>query len=54
MEGENYKIVNFGKYCPLCIHEKEEESDPYKPCNDCLAEGARLNTTKPLNFKEKA
>ena len=53
-ELSNDDVVNFGKYCPLCIHEKEEESDPYKPCNDCLAEGARLNTSKPLNFKEKA
>ena len=50
---ENYKHVKFEDYCSRCIHKDVEESDPYKPCNDCLAEGARLNTSKPLNFKEK-
>lgn len=49
---ENYKFVDFKRYCPLCIHNDEEESDPYKPCNDCLAEGARVGSQKPVNFKE--
>lgn len=49
---ENWKHVDFAKYCPLCIHKDAEESDPYQKCNDCLAEPARINSSKPVNFKE--
>lgn len=52
--AENWKLVDFDKYCPRCIHWEEDESDPYQKCNDCLAEEARLNSHKPINFKEKA
>ena len=52
MDGENLKLVDFDKYCPKCINKDVEESDPYKPCNDCLAEPARVDSHKPINFKE--
>ena len=48
---QNYKEVNFASYCPKCKHINVLETDD--PCNECLACGARLNTKKPLNFKEK-
>ena len=50
---ENFKHINFENWCPSCIHEDEEESDPYKACNDCLSEGARVNTQKPLKYVKK-
>lgn len=54
MDGiENYKIVRFDLYCDKCVHKDVEESDPYQKCNDCLAEGARMNLSRPLYFKEK-
>ena len=50
---ENTKFVKFDVYCPKCIHKEVEESDPYKPCNDCLATPAREYSERPVNFKEK-
>lgn len=50
---ENWKHIDFEKWCPSCICKDEEESDPYLKCNDCLAEGARLNSQKPVNYKKK-
>lgn len=51
---ENWKHINFELWCPSCIHQDEEESDPYLKCHDCLEEGARINSQKPVNYKEKA
>jgi hypothetical protein len=48
---ENWKVVDFEKYCPLCEHEKDDENDD--PCHDCLEIGARLYSHKPEYFKEK-
>ena len=45
------KFVDFKKYCPKCEYEKLKET--LDPCNDCLAQGANLNTEKPIHFKEK-
>ena len=50
---ENTKFVRFDEYCKKCVNKDVEESDPYKPCNDCLAEPARENSERPVNFKEK-
>lgn len=51
MNVENRKEVDFAGYCPKCKYEKTEETKD--PCNECLTGGARINTRKPLNFKEK-
>lgn len=51
MEIENWKEVDFKTYCPKCKYKKLEETED--PCNECLTEGARVNTKKPLRFKEK-
>ena len=48
---DNWKEVLFDKYCPLCKYEKVNEGDD--PCNDCLAQGALLDTHKPLYFEKK-
>ena len=45
------KEVDFHKYCPTCLYRKEEESDPYKHCNDCLTTPARENSHKPVEYK---
>lgn len=50
---ENWKHINFELWCPSCIHQDEEESDPYLKCHDCLEEGARINSQKPVNYKKK-
>lgn len=51
MEIENWKVVDFAGYCPKCVHKNVKETKD--PCNECLTEGARVNTRKPLRFKEK-
>lgn len=50
---ENTKFVKFEEYCNKCVHKEEEDSDPYKACNDCLATPAREYSERPINFKEK-
>ena len=44
------KHTNFEKYCPICKHSKEPESE--SPCNECLAVGGREYTEKPEYFEE--
>lgn len=51
--SENYKEVNFNYFCPRCQYQKDEESDPYKKCNDCLSVPARLYSTRPINYRKK-
>lgn len=50
MEFENWKEVYFHEYCSKCKHK--DVSETKNPCNECLTEGVRLNTHKPLNFEE--
>lgn len=50
---DEFKFVEFDKYCATCVHKGEEESDPYKKCNDCLAIPAREYSHKPEYYKKK-
>lgn len=45
------KEVYFGKYCPLCKHSKNLETDD--PCEDCLNHPVNTYSHKPVNFEEK-
>lgn len=45
------KIVDFGKYCKLCEHEKLDEAKD--PCYTCLNNPINVHSQKPINFKEK-
>ena len=51
MMQENYKEVDFHKYCPLCKHEKKPEEDDI--CHECLNEPANPYSHKPVKFEEK-
>lgn len=48
---DDYKIVDFEKYCKTCEHRDLKESDD--PCFDCLDEPTNLNSNKPVYYKEK-
>lgn len=48
---DNYKIVDFEKYCKTCEHRDLNESED--PCFDCLDEPTNLNSHKPVYYKEK-
>lgn len=48
---DDYKEVNFSKYCDLCVYR--EKKDYESPCNECLEEGMREGTEKPLYFEER-
>lgn len=50
---DELKFVEFDKYCSTCVRKDEEESDPYKKCNDCLAIPAREYSHKPEYYKKK-
>lgn len=43
--------VNYAKYCKECKYE--DISEVKDPCDECLGESMRINTEKPVNFKEK-
>lgn len=50
MEGD-FKEVNFEKYCKTCKYIKNKEYED--PCYDCLGEPARIDSHKPVNYKEE-
>lgn len=47
------KEVRFDIWCPLCIYSDVDDTTGEEPCNECLTECARQNTTKPVNYKPK-
>ena len=51
MNIENWKEVDFKTYCPKCKYEKTEETKDHG--KEGRTEGVRVNTKKPLRFKEK-
>lgn len=50
MEGD-FKEVDYEKYCKSCEHRKNKEYED--PCYDCLGEPARIDSHKPVNYKEE-
>ena len=48
---DNYKEVYFDEYCETCKYKDLKESDD--PCDECLAEPARVYSHKPLMYKAK-
>lgn len=46
----NTKEVRFDKWCSKCEHYDKNATD--LPCNDCLAQGWNVDSTKPLYFKD--
>lgn len=54
MENENYKFVEYEKWCNTCKHKDEPDDHPEDgKCNECLAEPARLFSHKPVNYEKK-
>ena len=49
MDSNNH-LVDFYKYCQICIHWEKEGGE--EPCNKCLSIPARENSRKPEYFKE--
>lgn len=43
------RIINFDHFCRNCKHK--DESDVLDPCDSCLTEGGRIETSIPLNFE---
>lgn len=50
MENQ-YKLVDFKKYCKTCKHKDVKAIED--PCNECLGEGANLNSEKPVKYEEE-
>ena len=47
---ENYRMVDFHKYCATCKHKTEEGFT--EPCNECLSEPIKLYSEKPVKYVE--
>lgn len=48
------KEVRFDIWCPLCVYFDVDDTAGKDPCNKCLTECARKNTTKPIEYKAKS
>lgn len=47
----NYKIVEFDKYCKTCKHSKVKDNE--EPCDECLDNPVNVNSHRPVNWEEK-
>lgn len=47
---DEMKEVYFDQYCKTCVNKDLKEHE--EPCDDCLAEGARQNSHKPVKYVE--
>jgi hypothetical protein len=45
---ENTKEVLFSLWCSSCKHKDTNETDD--PCNECLAQGWNIDSTKPIFY----
>lgn len=45
---EGMKLVDFELYCPKCMHRDKDDWD--YPCNKCIPNGARRNSTVPYEY----
>ena len=51
MNDDEYKIVEFDKYCNSCMHSAVDEDD--EPCFCCLLNVVNLNSIKPVAYETK-
>lgn len=49
--NEDLQFVDFSKYCPKC--EYSELDEKFDPCNECLDDGANVQSERPTHYKEK-
>lgn len=47
------KFVKFEDWCPKCKFKNVEDTKGEDPCNECLAYGTNVNSTKPVKFQPK-
>lgn len=50
MENQ-YKLVDFKKYCETCKHKDKKHIED--PCNDCLDQPVNIDSHKPVNYEEE-
>ena len=48
--SEGFKLVEFHKFCKKCKNRSVLET--LEPCNECLSEGGRLYSKRPLHFEK--
>lgn len=51
MDVNEYKIVEFDKYCKTCKFRNVKGTAD--PCDDCLSYPVNLNSRKPVRWKSK-
>ena len=50
MDNEQYKFVEFEKYCDSCKYKNTKADDD--PCDECLSISARLYSHKPEKYEK--
>lgn len=51
MDNEDYREVDFHKYCETCKYEELKENE--EPCDECLDVPYNEHTSKPVRWEEK-
>lgn len=54
MSTFDWKEVRFDVWCHTCIYKDIRDDLGKEPCNSCLAESARKNTSKPAKHVAKS
>ncbi len=49
--SEYHKEVYYGEYCKKCKYFNKNDDE--EPCCDCLSDPARVDSHKPIRFKER-
>jgi len=45
--------VDFHKYCETCEHKNDSEFDTESPCYECMDEPVKIDSRKPVYYKER-
>lgn len=45
----DYKIVDFHKFCPLCINK--DKNDDEDPCRECLSSPGNIDSRRPVKHE---
>lgn len=49
----DFKIVDFERYCPTCVHYPEDPSIEGGTCDICLSNPVRVDSRRPEKYEEK-
>lgn len=51
MSAYNWKEIRFDIWCQTCVYKDIRDDKGEEPCNRCLTESARIDSTKPVEYR---